>query len=77
MNTKSPQIKITFPNILIAIFPFIVFYILKLIGAVDWDWVTVTSPLWIYICWCLGFLILGIFSALYILILRRVNSLKS
>lgn len=56
---KKPKVTITCPNVLNAFVPFLVFYILKLSGVIAWSWIWVTSPLWIYLFWCIGYVLLG------------------
>jgi hypothetical protein len=37
---------------------FVVFLVLKLVGAIDWSWWWVTAPLWISLIWALLFITL-------------------
>jgi hypothetical protein len=51
---------------------FIVFLVLKLVGAIGWSWWWVTAPLWIPTVAVLGILIIVVIIAALVLLLKKL-----
>jgi hypothetical protein len=68
-NKKSTGISI-------SVIVFLIFFVLKMTGYINWSWIWVLSPLWIPFALVFLVIFLGTFSGLLKALHERLNKLK-
>jgi len=81
LNVKYHKINMEQENkkstgISISVIVFLIFFVLKMTGYINWSWIWVLSPLWIPFALVFLVIFLGTFSGLLKALHERLNKLK-